>query len=408
MAGFHDASFRNAYFTSKRVNQAGKYGECGVVPHQPPKCPECGSAKVWKDGLRSDSLSPVQRWLCRNCGYRFSSSSLINKKEVRQTSECRVRVSDNEMTNLATVENPTEVGQREATVTDIKTLSFNFAWWMKKQGYAEQTIESRTKLLKTMVHRGAELNNPETIKEVIAKQNWSPERKETAVHTYSLWLKMTGGKWEPPRYKRIERLPWIPTEQEVDQLIGGCSHRIASFLQLLKETGMRPGEAWQVKWTHVDFERSAVYVTPEKGSKPRFLKISSALASMLNALKKKNDFVFQNGKLHHFDDGFRMQRKRIAFKLSNQRINLITFRTLRHFKATMEYHRTKDILHVMQLLGHRSIKNTLVYTHLVNFESDEYISKVTKTAEETCKLIEAGFEYVCTTPDQLMVFKKRK
>jgi hypothetical protein len=74
----------------------------------------------------------------------------------------------------------------------------------------------------------------------------------------------------------------------------------------------------------------------------------------------------------------------------------------------MEYHRTKDILHVMQLLGHRSIKNTLVYTHLVNFESDEYISKVTKTAEETCKLIEAGFEYVCTTPDQLMVFRKRK
>jgi site-specific recombinase XerD len=29
----------------------------------------------------------------------------------------------------------------------------------------------------------------------------------------------------------------------------------------------------------------------------------------------------------------------------------------------MEYHRAKDILHVMQLLGHKSIKNTLIYTH---------------------------------------------
>jgi len=74
----------------------------------------------------------------------------------------------------------------------------------------------------------------------------------------------------------------------------------------------------------------------------------------------------------------------------------------------MEYHRTKDILHVMEVLGHKNIKNTLVYTHLVNFESDDFISKVAKNAEDACKLAEAGFEYVCTTPESLLVFKKRK
>jgi len=421
VAGFQAS--HDACFVPKQVQtQEGKSDVKGVGLHQPPTCPECSSAKVWKDGLRYNGEAIIQRWLCRGCGYRFSitasSEQFRHLQKVQRLSlnfdpsiltKRLVCADEKEAKNLAKVENPIEVGLREATdVADIKTLSFNFAWWMKKQGYAEQTIECRTKLLKTMVRRGADLSNPETLKDVIARQNWSPERKETAVHTYTLWLKMTGGKWEPPRYKRVERLPWIPTEQEVNQLIAGCGHRVATFLQLLKETGMRPGEAWQLKWTHVDFERGAVYVTPEKGSRPRFLKISSALASMLKTLRRKNEFVFQNGKLHHFDGGFRMQRKRVAFKLSNQRINLITFRTLRHYKATMEYHRTKDILHVMQLLGHRNIKNTLVYTHLVNFESDEYVSKVTKTADETCKLIEAGFEYVCTTPDQLMVFRKRK
>lgn len=54
----------------------------------------------------------------------------------------------------------------------------------------------------------------------------------------------------------------------------------------------------------------------------------------------------------------------------------ITFKTLGHFKATMEYHRTKDILHVMSLLGHKNIRNTLVYTHLVKFENDEWICRV--------------------------------
>ncbi len=48
VAGFHDASFRNAYFTNKRVNQEGKYGEYGVVLHQPPTCPECGQQKFGK------------------------------------------------------------------------------------------------------------------------------------------------------------------------------------------------------------------------------------------------------------------------------------------------------------------------------------------------------------------------
>ena len=38
------------------------------------------------------------------------------------------------------------------------------------------------------------------------------------------------------------------------------------------------------------------------------------------------------------------------------------------------YKRTKYIPHVMRLLGHKSIANTLIYTQLVESESDEYWS----------------------------------
>lgn len=74
----------------------------------------------------------------------------------------------------------------------------------------------------------------------------------------------------------------------------------------------------------------------------------------------------------------------------------------------MEYAKTKDILHVMWVLGHKRIENTLIYTQLVEFRGDEYISKVARNAEEACAFIEAGFEYVCTTPDNIMIFRKRK
>ena len=73
----------------------------------------------------------------------------------------------------------------------------------------------------------------------------------------------------------------------------------------------------------------------------------------------------------------------------------------------MEYHKTKDILHVMQLLGHRNIKNTLIYTHLVNFKNDDYIAKVAHSEKEACELIEAGFDFVCEFNENKL-FRKRK
>jgi len=73
----------------------------------------------------------------------------------------------------------------------------------------------------------------------------------------------------------------------------------------------------------------------------------------------------------------------------------------------MEYHMTRDILYVKQLLGHKSIENTMRYTQPINFESEEYNSAVAKPLDEARKLVEAGFEYV-TDMDGCKLFRKRK
>jgi hypothetical protein len=57
--------------------------------------------------------------------------------------------------------------------------------------------------------------------------------------------------------------------------------------------------------------------------------------------------------------------------------------------------------------NHRRLENTLIYSHLVNFRSDDYTSAVAKDINEAQKLVESGFEYV-TTFDSLMLFRKRK
>jgi hypothetical protein len=59
------------------------------------------------------------------------------------------------------------------------------------------------------------------------------------------------------------------------------------------------------------------------------------------------------------------------------------------------------------MLGHKSIQNTLVYTQMVEFKNEEYISATAKTIEDAQKLVEAGFEYV-TEICGVKLFRKRK
>ena len=303
-----------------------------------------------------------------------------------------------------------EQAQREGVTqtVDMKGKIIEHVWWLQKQGYKESTIIGRSALLKILVKRGADLLDPESVKEVIAKQQtWSEGRKELAAEAYTTFLKMTGGKWDKPKYKRIQRLPWIPTEAEIDQLIAATSPRTGTFLLLLKETGMRPGEAWKLKWTDLDVVARTINITAEKNSNPRIFKLSSTLTERLSHLPKDSEKIFGKARQEHFRHNFSLQRRSIADKLKNPRLKQISFKTLRHWKATMEYHRTKDILHVMNVLGHKNIKNTLIYTHLVNLEGDEYVSKVAWNLEEACKLVESGFDYV-TDVEGAKLFRKRK
>jgi hypothetical protein len=60
----------------------------------------------------------------------------------------------------------------------------------------------------------------------------------------------------------------------------------------------------------------------------------------------------------------------------------------------MEYYKTRDILYVMQILVHRKLQNTLIYTQIIDFKDDEYTARVASSEKEVCQLIKAGFEYV--------------
>jgi integrase len=233
---------------------------------------------------------------------------------------------------------------------------------------------------------------------------------------YTSFLKYIGLSWEQPRCILTRKIPFIPAEQEIDDLIAGNPTAVATMLQLLKETAMRSGEAIRLKWIDIDFQRKIIMCNdPEKGSLPRiFNSLTGKLLSMLNALPRTTDYVFGKSSLNSLKATYTRARKRIAFKLQNPRLKEIHFHTLRHWKGTMEYHYTKDILHVKEFLGHVTIDNTLLYIQLdkqlfSNVPEDSFITRVATVAEEACKLIEVGFDYVTGEyGDGGKIFRKRK
>jgi integrase len=118
--------------------------------------------------------------------------------------------------------------------------------------------------------------------------------------------------WEKPKCKASRSFPFIPKERELDSLIVGCGKKLTAFLQMLKETAMRCGEAKRLMWINVDFEKNIITLNaPEKGSNPRMWKVSSNLIAMLNALPRVNEKVFGDGPINSMKTTFIKSRKRL-------------------------------------------------------------------------------------------------
>jgi len=429
--------------------KAGSQNGKSERPAQPPiKCPECGGLKIWKDGLRyiksETGTIAIQRYICRSCGRRFSETDPAPPSpRIRELSPRRKKNVDlfgsylkpntshfkaNGLTlprqvcvtetqgakNLVKVETRQKqaAGATKPDVETVKGKTVEFLWYLKKQGYAKDVVEHRFEAIKRLISLGADLWNPESIKETLAKQtDWKDGYKLQMVYSYENFLAMEGLTWQRPRYKQKSRLPFIPTEQEIDQLIAGVGKKLGTFLQGLKDTGVDPGELMKLRWIDINIETRKVSITPVKGHDPRVLKVSREFLRRLETIPRKSEYIFTNQ--DSMTCNFWATRRRLACKLNNPRLKAITFTTLRHWKGTMEYHRTRSLMHVKAFLGHKNIQNTILYVHLeaLLFDegNDEFHVTVAKNVKEASNLVKVGFQYVTGEYDDGgKIFRKRK
>ena len=290
------------------------------------------------------------------------------------------------------------------------TKSDDFPSWLKEKGNSPDTIFSKVKILRRLSKR-VNLWDSDTVDRLILDSNWTNGFKNNVINAYADWCSSKGFSYNRRKYRKEERLPYIPSEKNLDALIAGSGPKLTIFLQLLKESGFRPIEAARLTPEDFDLQQQLCYLNrPAKGSLPRIFKMSARLTNMISKLvaKTKSRSPLWSGKLEHLRRNYELQRRTISAKLQDSNLMKISFRTFRHWKATMEYSKTKDILYVKRILGHRRIENTLVYTHLLDYEPEtNYVVKVASTIEEFTSLLESGFEYVSDYEGQ-KILRKRK
>ena len=277
-------------------------------------------------------------------------------------------------------------------------------WDLKKNGLAENTIESTGKRLRILAKR-VDLDNPEKVKEYIANLPKSTSYKKLLCISYDKYVKFNGLFWEKPKYHAKSELPYVATEETVDKIIGCASKRCVPLFTVIKKTGIRPIELHRLAERDYNSERGTLRIPETKFGNPRELELDDKTQAMFNNYIARYGFKFPNStKLRR---AWTYARNKAFQVYRDPVIKQVRLYDLRHFKATMTYHKTKDILHVKKVLGHKRIETTLIYTHLINFESDEWTSAVAATVEECCKMIDGGFEYVCDFEGK-KIFRKRK
>jgi integrase/recombinase XerD len=170
-----------------------------------------------------------------------------------------------------------------------------------------------------------------------------------------------------PWPKKEKKLPQPIDISEVQLLIDACeSLKHKAIICLLYGCGLRVSEVINLRITDIDSKRNVINIICGKGKKDRQVMLDASLLEILRnyySTYKPKEYLF-NGQcsLQYSERSINQFLKKYADKAKiNKRVHA---HLLRHCFATHSLEQGTDISRIQKLLGHNSIKTTLIYTHV--------------------------------------------
>jgi len=262
---------------------------------------------------------------------------------------------------------------------------------MHYRNYSAKTVKTYTSLLETLgrcfAPQSLEVVTTEAFKNYLYQRIKKDKISASMVNQYiSAWKIMQTDvlkhDWETIKIKRPRRerkLPVVLSQHEVEALINATvniKHR--AILMLAYSAGLRREEIQLMKPSAIDSERMRVHVVQGKGHKDRYTILSVKVLVCLRSY-----FKMLRPKTYLFETQLKKGQFLSATSLSNivkhsaQKAGIkknISFHTLRHCFATHQLENGVNIRVIQELLGHVSIRTTMVYLHLANFNPTDLSS----------------------------------
>jgi len=177
---------------------------------------------------------------------------------------------------------------------------------------------------------------------------------------------------EPPgRIRYLE-------DYEIEALLSECSPQIEPMVVVALHTGMRRSELFNLKWEDIDFNNNIIIVKDSKNNESRLIPMNDTVCKTLKTLyHPENIFVF------HTPKGTPYKDVSVGFKGALKRAGIENFRfhDLRHTFASRLAMGGRNLQTIQQLLGHKTIKMTVRYSHL----SQSYLRDAVNTLEKGLK-----------------------
>ncbi|PID65776.1 MAG: recombinase XerC [Gammaproteobacteria bacterium] len=175
-------------------------------------------------------------------------------------------------------------------------------------------------------------------------------------------------------FKKPDKLPVVLSQQEVECLIAVTTNlKHKTILLLIYSAGLRLGELLNLKLGDIDSAAMRLHIRCAKGKKDRYVMLSENILNYLRQYYQHyhpKDYVFEG------QHGGQYSPKSVqnTFKKALQKANIrkqATVHTLRHSFATHLLDNGTYIRYTQELLGHKKLETTQIYTHVSSYSINQ-------------------------------------
>lgn len=171
-------------------------------------------------------------------------------------------------------------------------------------------------------------------------------------------------------------MPTIPHPLEIDKFMAEINDPMKrAFVMFMWMCGLRFEDARHIRWENINWTSGTVLLTETKGDEPRMCVLPDAIRELIEPHKKDKGVVFENPKTNK---PFGSMKN--LFKGACRRAGIARFspHKLRHAFGTYALEATDNLRLVQELMGHKNISSTTIYTQIAMQRKKEALIQTQK------------------------------